>query len=132
MDTAQHTRSFASLARERNVMLTTFKRDGTAIGTPVWPVVRDGVIYTTTALVSGKVKRIRRDGHVTIAACTARGKVTGPTYAGYARILSPEQTAEIRAAKQKRYGVLNVLVQLVNRFRRHGESIGLAITAELP
>ncbi len=129
MDTAQRTNDFAALAAERDVLLTTFKRDGTAVGTPVWPIVRDGVIYTTTAMASGKVKRIRRDGHVTIAACTSRGKVTGPTYAGYARLLSPAETQEIIIAKQKRYRLLNTLVQLINRFRRQGESVGIAVTA---
>jgi len=129
MDTAQRTDNFAALAAERDVMLTTFKRDGTAVGTTVWLVVRDGVVYTTTAMKSGKVKRIRRDGHVTIAACTSRGKVTGPTYAGYARLLSPAETQEIATAKQKRYRLLNTLVRLINRFRRQGESVGIAVVA---
>ncbi len=129
MDTAQRTDDFAALAAERDVMLTTFKRNGTAVGTPVWLVVRDGVIYTTTAMASGKVKRIRRDGHVTVAACTARGKVTGPTYAGYARLLSPGETREIAIAKQKRYRLLNTLIRLINRVRREGEHVGIAIVA---
>jgi len=129
MDTTQRTDDFTVLATERDVMLTTFKRDGTAVGTPVWLVVRDGVIYTTTAMTTGKVKRIRRDGHVTIAACTARGKVTGPTYAGYARLLSPAETQEIVTAKQKRYRLLNTLVRLISRFRRQGESVGIAVVA---
>lgn len=120
--------AFTELAQARAVMLTTFKRDGTAVGTPVWPIGRDGMIYATSVETSSKVKRIRRDGHVTLAACTQRGTVTGPTYAATARLLPPEETQAIVEAKTRRYGLMGKLMTLINRARGDAAQIGIAIT----
>jgi PPOX class probable F420-dependent enzyme len=59
------------------VLVTTYRKDGRAVPTPVW-VVRDGDgIAIWTASDSGKVKRVRRDGAVLVGPCTAGGKLTG-------------------------------------------------------
>jgi len=47
------------LSTEEFLLLTTFRRSGEAVGTPVW-VVRDGShLLVTTGQQTGKVKRIR-------------------------------------------------------------------------
>ena len=64
-----------TLGDERFVSLTTFRRSGDPVSTPVW-VARDGdglVVYTGAE--SGKVKRLRHDGTVELRACDRRGKV---------------------------------------------------------
>ena len=54
------------LAAEKYVLLTTFRKDGRAVPTPVW-AVRDGdALAVWTVSDAGKVKRIRRDGRVTV------------------------------------------------------------------
>lgn len=126
MHAAATTDDFTELATARAIMLTTFKRDGTPVGTPVWPIGRDGMIYTTSVTTAGKVKRIRRDGRVTVAVCTQTGKVTGPTYDAHAR-LDPERTREIVAAKIGRYGIFSRFFFLMNRLQGETEQVAIAI-----
>lgn len=131
MVAAADTAQFAALARAGAIMLTTYKRDGTPVGTPVWPIGRDGVIYTTSVVGAGKVKRIRRDGRVTVATCTQTGKVTGPTMEARAQ-LAPEKTAEMVAAKTRRYGLFSRFFLLMNRLQGEREQIAIAIMPALP
>src|SRR5262249_61432708 len=63
------------LADARTVLLTTYRRDGTPVGTPVHIPSDDLGAYGRTFDPSGKLRRIRRDPHVTVAACTLRGRV---------------------------------------------------------
>jgi PPOX class probable F420-dependent enzyme len=73
------TTSLVTLGDERFVSLTTFRRTGEPVPTPVW-VVRDGVsLVVYTVADSGKVKRIRRDAHVELRACDRRGRVAQGT-----------------------------------------------------
>jgi uncharacterized protein len=68
-----------TLGDERFVSLTTFRRTGEPVSTPVW-VVRDGVsLVVYTVADSGKVNRIRRDDHVELRACDRRGRVADGT-----------------------------------------------------
>ena len=58
--------SFGLLARERYISLTTFKRDGGAISTPVWIASDDGtrLLIWWSGAGTWKVKRSRRNPHV--------------------------------------------------------------------
>src|SRR5262245_23301176 len=59
--------SLEQLGSEKYVQLTTFRRDGRAVPTPIWVMPDgDGVAFWTVR-DSGKVKRIRNSGRVTIA-----------------------------------------------------------------
>src|SRR5918997_770249 len=85
--------SFAPFARQRTVLLTTFRRDGTPVRTPV-SIAVDGVrAFIRSWDTAGKVKRIRNNRAVTIAPCTARGRPTGPPVPACARILAGEESA---------------------------------------
>ena len=65
------------LAAGQYVSLVTYRKDGTAVPTPVW-VSRDGdKLLVWTQADSGKVKRIRNRGHVMVAPCDARGGLQG-------------------------------------------------------
>ena len=55
------------------VSLTTFRRDGTPVSTPVWFVSENGGLLVETDGDSYKVKRIRRDDAVTLTSCNAMG-----------------------------------------------------------
>jgi len=80
----------SSLARERHISLTTFKRDGTAVATPVWVVSDDGRrLLVWSGAQTWKVKRIRRDPNVRVTPCDAKGKVQGDSIDGTARLLGP-------------------------------------------
>jgi PPOX class probable F420-dependent enzyme len=74
------------------ISLTTYRRDGTAVVTPVWFVQQGDRLLARTGVESGKVKRIRRNPAVLVAVCTARGQLRGPQLSGVARVL-PEGEA---------------------------------------
>ena len=71
--------------------------------TPVWFAESDGKLYVMTRNDSGKYKRIRNNARIRIAPCTMRGKVTGPEFAGIARILSPSEWELARSAIRRKY-----------------------------
>jgi PPOX class probable F420-dependent enzyme len=98
---------FAQLHRGHYISLTTFRKNGDPVATPVWFAERDGTIYVFTFPAAGKVKRIRHTARVTLAPCTVNGKVTGPASEGTARILStPEDEALAEQTLAKKYGLL--------------------------
>jgi PPOX class probable F420-dependent enzyme len=66
--------------------LTTFKRDGTPVGVPIWQAVGDGKVYMFTEARSWKVKRLRRNPRIEITTCDWRGNLDGgPTWTGRRR-----------------------------------------------
>jgi PPOX class probable F420-dependent enzyme len=93
---AGSTNPFPALEGHKNANLTTFRKSGVPVVTPVWYVVLDGKLYVRTGADSGKVKRIRNDSRVLLAPATVRGKQVGPESEARARILVPgeEELAE--------------------------------------
>lgn len=118
-----------TLARERYVSITTFKRDGTAVSTPVWIAGDDGVLLVHSEADSWKVKRIRRDGHVRLAPCNAWGVVHGDAVDADATL--DEDTNEVSTLLARKYGLMFRAVGLVTRtlrtLRRHPEPASVAI-----
>ena len=57
--------------------LTTFRKSGKPVATPVWFVEKEGQICVWTQSNSGKMKRLRHNSKVMVAPCTMRGKVIG-------------------------------------------------------
>lgn len=111
------------------VLLTTFRKDGTPVPTPVW-AARDGeslVVWTVSD--SGKVKRIRRDGAVTLAPCTARGTPTGDAIDGRAELQDAAGTERSRSLIAGKYGVVGKLAMLGSRLRRGSTgTVGIRLT----
>jgi PPOX class probable F420-dependent enzyme len=118
-----HTEPFTST---KNLLLTTFRKDGTPVATPVWFVIDDDELHTTTLEDAGKLKRIRNNPRVTVAACTVRGTPIGPTFVAHARILPSDASRRAVKAVDKRYAwgrVLHVVERLVHRKRFTGIAI---------
>ncbi|WP_405114784.1 PPOX class F420-dependent oxidoreductase [Micromonospora sp. NBC_01405] len=117
------------LAAEKYVLLTTFRRDGRAVPTPVW-AARDGdALAAWTVADSGKVKRIRRSGEVTVAPCDLRGRPHGEAVPGHATISGPADTRRIRELLKQKYRLVGRLSLLGSRLRR-GErgTVGIRIS----
>ncbi|HEX2773373.1 MAG TPA: PPOX class F420-dependent oxidoreductase [Micromonosporaceae bacterium] len=116
------------LGSERYVLLTTFRKDGRAVPTPVW-VARDGAeLVAWTVTTSGKAKRIRRSGEVTVAPCDARGRALGDAVAGRATIADAAGTERIRRLLKQKYGLIGWITINGSRLRR-GETgtVGIRI-----
>ncbi|HXR16340.1 MAG TPA: PPOX class F420-dependent oxidoreductase [Terriglobales bacterium] len=75
------------IQRQRYISLTTVRKSGDAVATPVWFGEQNDKLYVMTRSDSGKYKRIRNNPQVRIAPCTIRGKITGPDFTASARIL---------------------------------------------
>ena len=93
---------------QKYISLTTFRKNGIPVATPVWFGEADDKIYVMTRSDSGKYKRIRNNPHVLVAACTMRGKITGPTFAATARILPEADWPVARKALQKKYWLARI------------------------
>ncbi|MFB4308895.1 PPOX class F420-dependent oxidoreductase [Actinomadura sp. GTD37] len=93
MDT---TSTLEKLRRQRTVLLTSYRKDGTPVGTPVNVVVRGDHAYFRTYDKAFKTKRLARNPEVRLAPSTYRGKVTGPEVRGRVRLLTEDESRPIR------------------------------------
>ncbi|MFJ7204990.1 PPOX class F420-dependent oxidoreductase [Streptomyces sp. NPDC098789] len=93
------------LARSRYVSLTTYRKDGTPVATPVWFVVDGGEVYIWTKSDTWKVKRIRNNGRVSVIGCDVRGRSPQGATAleGEARLLDDATLNRVRKLLAKKY-----------------------------
>lgn len=121
----------ARLGEAKYVSLTTFKKDGTPVATPVW-VARDGDhLYVITDATSGKAKRLRHNDRVEIAPCDMRGNVQGAHAAGTAWLLDEAGTEETRRRIDARYGLTAKVFGLLEKVRSRGseaQRVGIEIS----
>ena len=110
------------LSAEKYVLLTTFRKDGRAVPTPLW-VVPDGAgLAFWTPEGTGKLKRIRNSGRVTVAPCDVRGNPKGEAIEATARIGDEADRVRVVGLLKRKYGVMGRLTVLGSRLRRgaHG------------
>ncbi|GII56554.1 PPOX class F420-dependent oxidoreductase [Planotetraspora thailandica] len=118
------------IIRGRHISLTTFRRNGRAVPTPVGFVVDGDELFVLTARDSGKVKRIRNNTSVVVAPCDGRGRIAegAPSAEATARLLDETQTARVRRLMSRRYPAAR-LVFWWNRLRgAHDRLIGIEVT----
>jgi PPOX class probable F420-dependent enzyme len=90
--------------------LETFRKNGEGMKTPLWFVQDGKTLYISTMANSGKVKRIRNNGRVNVAACKMNGKVSGDWIQAEAReITDPEIIAKANQMLDKKYGLMKKL-----------------------
>jgi len=115
--------AFTALGNERFVSLTTFRRSGEPVSTPVW-VARDGdALVVTTPQDSGKVKRLRHDGRVELRPCNRMGRVKDgvPPVAGRADILADAgERDRLSDVVRRKYGLEYRVVMGIERLSRSG------------
>jgi len=101
--------------------LTSFRRDGSGVATPMWFVADNGHLVVQTDADSNKVKRIRRDPHVRIAVCDARGRPRGEAVDAEARILPESERERVERLLAQKYRIdrftVLPLYRLVMRLR---------------
>jgi uncharacterized protein len=85
--------------------LTSFRRDGTGVATPVWFVEADGRLLVETDAGSYKVRRIRRNPRVTIAPCSATGRLRGTPIPAWAELLPDAEVARMEQLMARKYRV---------------------------
>ncbi|MBM9618327.1 PPOX class F420-dependent oxidoreductase [Streptomyces zhihengii] len=92
-------------AAARYISLTTYRRNGTAVATPVWFAVDGGELFVWTRSDSWKVKRLRNDSRVRVTVCDARGNVAegAPTAEGTARLIGADGLRGVRRLLSRKY-----------------------------
>lgn len=98
--------AFDEVAGHRFVSLTTFRRNGAPVSTPVWiaPDGDDLVVITNDNV--GKTKRLARDPRVELRECSLRGEVApdAPTHRGTATVHRDQATIRrVRGAIGRKY-----------------------------
>jgi uncharacterized protein len=83
--------------------LTSFRRDGAGVATPVWFVEAGGRLLVETDAASYKVRRIRRNPRVTIAPCTATGRLRGSPVPAWAELLPDAEVARVDRLMARKY-----------------------------
>jgi len=116
---------------EQFVSLTTYRKNGNDVSTPVWFAQDVDKIYVVTMRGSGKVKRIRNNGHVKLAPSNARGIVHGDTINGMATTHNPDSPTGQMAHKalSKKYGFMLQMFRFMWWIRR-AESVFIEITPQ--
>ena len=121
--------SLERLAAGKYLLLTSYRKNGAGVATPVW-VVRDGdALGVWTAADSWKVERIRNRADVLVGPCDLRGHPTGGQVPATAEICDPATTARYRELIARKYGIVGRLTLLGSRLRR-GErgTVGIRVS----
>jgi PPOX class probable F420-dependent enzyme len=105
--------------RQKTVLLTTFRRDGTPVGTPLSIAVDGDRAYIRSYERAGKTRRLRGNAAVEIAPCTTRGRPTGPSLHARARRLSgAEDRHAARLLERKHPFLQGIMVPFFHRLGR--------------
>jgi hypothetical protein len=106
-----------SLSDEKYLLLTTFRKSGTPVSTPVWIVaLGDDKMGFWTSSGSGKAKRLAHTQRVTVQPSDARGKVKDGTAAieATAELVGPGPELDaIRTAVVAKYGFFTKITKLL-------------------
>ncbi|MGY2084427.1 PPOX class F420-dependent oxidoreductase [Blastococcus sp. SYSU DS0539] len=93
------------LPRSEYVSLTTFRRTGAPVATPVWAAPDGDTLVVWTRADSGKVKRLRHTERVTVVPCDVRGRVRGPAVEGTAEFVDRTGQPAALDALRRAYGL---------------------------
>ncbi len=98
----------AQIQDQKYISLTTFRKNGTGVATPIWFGEEGDKLYFMTRSTMGKMKRIRNNPQVKVAPCTIRGKVTGPEFSATARILRVQDHSHARSLINRKYWLARI------------------------
>lgn len=127
-----------SIADERYVAFTTYKRNGDAKSLPVWIAdLGDGTVGFTTASSSYKVKRLRNDSRVVLQPSDAKGNVREGTepVTGSGVVHEGAEFERVRDIVKKKYGIQYRAITLMGNVAKmvgkgSGTSAAIVITLD--
>ena len=115
-------------AGQKYLNVETYRKDGTAVATPVWFAEDHGVLYIYSLANAGKVKRIRNNPRVRVIACDMRGKPKGEWVEARARILDAARDKHAHRLLNKKYGWMKKLGSLYSKLmKRERSSIAIEL-----
>jgi PPOX class probable F420-dependent enzyme len=123
--------ALARFVRQKTVLVTTSRRDGRPVGTPVSLAVDGDHGYVRSFEKAGKTRRLRHNPRVEVAPSTARGRPTGPAIQATARRLEGAESRHAARLLAGKHPVLHgVLVPLTHRLgrARTGKTVHFQLT----
>jgi len=103
---------------QNTVLLTTYRRDGTGVGTPVHIAVDGDRAFIRTWDTAWKLRRIRNNPEVEVAPSTVGGRPTGPAIRARARVLGSDESEYAAQMLARKYPILHgVLIPRLHRLR---------------
>jgi uncharacterized protein len=111
---------------QKYLNLETYRKNGTAVATPVWFAEGPGVIYIYSLANAGKVKRIRNIPRVRVMPCDIRGNPKGEWVEARARILDAAEAERAHKLLDKKYGLIKRIGGLYSRLMKR-ERTAIAI-----
>ena len=124
----------SALGAEKFVSLTTFKKDGGAVASPMW-IGHDGDhLFFWTPVDSWKAKRAKNNPRVTLVPCSRGGKVREGATAveGVAEVITEPATVErLAGVIRRKYGVEFVIVTFIERILARGKKPRLILRIAL-
>jgi uncharacterized protein len=107
------------LTDARYLRLTTVRRSGVPVHTPVWFARRGDQLVVWSNADAGKVKRARHTPAVTVARCDRFGKqLEGPERAGRAEVAPDALHAELQRLMNAKYGWQKRIIDLGGAVRQ--------------
>lgn len=110
-----------TIANEKFLSLTTYRKNGEAKETPIWIAdLGDGTMGFTTHGESWKCKRIRNDNRIAVQPCNQSGKIMAGTekVSGTAVLASGADFTQVQTAIKKKYGFMVTVVGVMNKVRK--------------
>lgn len=127
----------AAVSDARYIRFTNFRRSGDPVSTPVWIAAYGDEVVFSSNPNAGKIKRLRNDPRVEMAASDLRGKVAPgtPVYAGTARLVPDEEKAAAERVLKAKYGWQWVVIGIAELGRKltrrpHGEAFLAIVVGE--
>ena len=112
-----------TLAAQKFVSLTTFKKSGDAVATPLWIGDDGGQLFFWTPADSFKVKRIRNNPRVTLVGCSRFGKPHdgAAVVEGGAEVIDDAATVDrLAGVVRRKYGLEFHVVTFIERLAARG------------
>ena len=128
------TDTLSALGAEKFVSLTTFKKDGTAVATPMWIGPDGDHLFFWTPADSWKAKRARNNPRVVLVPCGRSGKVRDGAHEvdGVAEVITDSATVErLAGVIRRKYGVEFVIVTFIERVLARGRKPRLILRVAL-
>ncbi|MGP0108667.1 MAG: PPOX class F420-dependent oxidoreductase [Acidimicrobiales bacterium] len=110
----------SELDRARYISLTTFKKDGSPVSSPVWITGAAGTYVFTTGNTAWKARRLARNPSVHVQVCDMRGRVKpgASRYVGTGEVASSAvAVAAAEKALAAKYGWQFRAIKLVDDLR---------------
>lgn len=126
--------ALVALGEERFVSLTTYRKTGEAVSSPVWIVRNGDALVVTTPEASGKVKRLRNSPRVVLRPCDRMGRVkeSAQPISARAEILTGQGVInDLQLIFRTKYRLEYRIFMLIERLGKQGakERVMLRITS---